>query len=192
MRDGGGWTFRRLAFEPHYDAEAVAEFPGDGNWPCPEFCFEHDGSVVADPVLRRGTPLIVQVTPFSAPEWVGVFPAGGLGVVNGVFGTPAPDKMIVVVDGAAYLLAAVAPEAGALLLHEQVNQVVPVAGMPLLLLAGSTDIVAVGPQGVAWRSPRLGMDDLRVLDANQSGIRCSVAALGGHPVPIVLHPALGQ
>lgn len=75
--------------------------------------------------------------------------------------------------------------------HDQVVQVLPVAGAPLLLLVRFIDIAAIGPDGVAWTTPRLVVDDLRVEVAIAAGIVCSGDNLEG-TLTIELDPATGQ
>jgi hypothetical protein len=176
-------------FEPAYEVEVGPEFPPDGEWSCPVYAFDHDGHVVEEFVSRWGAPLALRVKPREGAEWVGLFPAGGLGGVDGVFACPAPAQLCVVVDGLAFLLDVDSP-ATAVVAHDQVGQVVPVLGVPLLLLVRFIDIVAIGPDGVAWRSPCLALDGLRVLQARADGIRCVADTSEG--VDIVVDPATGE
>lgn len=184
--------FHRLGFEPAYGVEVDAEFPSGGDWPCPVFSFDRDGRVCEEFVSRWGAPLVVRVAPEVGPEWVGMFPAGGLGGVDGVFAGPAPVQMCAVVNGLAYLVRVDEPEAGAVITHDQVGQVVPVVGAELLLLVRFIDIVAVGPEGVAWRSARLAVDDLRVVRADADGVHCTADVLGDSAASIVVDPATGR
>lgn len=181
----------RSGFEPAYEIEIDPEFAPDGEWSCPVFAFDRVGRLVDDFVSRWGTPIVVRVRPGTAAEWVGQFPAGGLVGVDGVFACPAPTQMCVVVDGLAFLVDVGAP-AQTLAVHDQVRQVVPVVGAPLLLLVSYVDIVAIGPEGIAWRSPRLALDGLRVLDACADGIRCEEATMEDSPENFVVSPTTGE
>lgn len=178
-------------FEPAYEVEVGPEFPSNGDWSCPVFAFDRDGRVVDEFVSRWGALLTVRVKTGEGAEWVGHFPAGGLGGVDGVFACPAPAQLCVVVDGSAFLLDVEAP-AAAVIAHDQVGQVVPVAGVPLLLLVRFIDIVAIGPEGVAWRSPRLALDGLRVVHAAADGIRCVADTCGDAGEDFVVDPATGE
>jgi hypothetical protein len=131
------------------------------------------------------------VAPSGGPEWVGLFPAGGLGGMGRVFAGPAPDQLCAVVDGRAYLVRVTRPEAGTIIAHDQVRQVAPVTGAPLLLLLNDTDIVAIGPEGVAWRSPRLAVDSLQVVRADTEGIQCTAGLPSDFETPIVVDPVTG-
>ena len=95
------------------------------------------------------------------------------------------------VDGLAYLVRVDQPEAGALIAHDQVRQVVPVLGQPLLLLVRFIDIVAIGPTGIAWRTDRLVVDDLKVIAAGPKSIVCRGELFDGGPSTIELDPGSG-
>jgi hypothetical protein len=190
MTDASG--FDPAGFAPSYEVDLDPEFPADGRWPSPVYAFDREGRVQSEVVSRWGAPRIVRVRPASSPEWVGMFPAGGLGGVSGVFATPSPRRLCVVVDGEAYVVRVDAPADGAVVAHDTVEQVVPVAAPPLLLLVRGIDMVALGSDGVAWRSPRLAVDDLRVVSADEVGIRCVGELLAGGPSSLVVDPRTGQ
>ncbi len=192
MRGGDVRKFQSLGFEAVYSVEVDPEFPSDGDWHCPVFSFDREGHVAGEFVSRWGAPLVVRVSQAGAPGWVGMFPAGGLGGVEGVFAGPAPAQMCVVADGQVYLARVDAPQDGAVIVHDQVAQVVPVADPPLVLLIRFMDIVAIGPAGIAWRSPRLAVDDLRVVRVDADGIHCTGELLGESPAALVVDTATGQ
>ena len=66
----------------------------------------------------------------------------------------------------------------------------PCMDPPLLLLVRVIDLVALGPTGVAWSTPRLCVDDLAIRQASRGGIVCSCDNLGG-TATITLDPATG-
>ena len=140
---------------------------------------------------RWGTPFVVRIRPQLANEWIAMFAAGGLGTTRGAFATPAPLLVLVVADGLAYLVDATVPDAPAQIVHDQVHQVVSCAAPPLLLLVRFIDVVALGPSGVAWTTPRLCVDGLEVLHADRRGIVCSCDNLGGTPTTLTLDPMTG-
>lgn len=181
----------RFQFEPAFDVVVDPEFPGDGDWGCDVFGFGRDGAI--DEPFRSvwGTPFVVEVLPRVSPRWVGQYAAGGLGGLSGVYACPSPNHLCVVVDGEAYLTDVERPRDGAVVAHDQVGQVVAVEGRPLLLLVRFIDIVALGPQGIVWKSQRLAVDDLRVVHASGDHIECTLDNLGGSPT-ITLEAATGQ
>lgn len=184
--------FDSLGFGSAYEIEADPEFPANGTWSCPLFAYDRDGRVRPEFVSRWGAPRIVRVQPANGAEWVGMFPAGGLGGISGVFATPSPERLCVLVDGLAYLVRADAPGDGAVIAHDQVEQVFPAVDPPLLLLVRGIDIVALGADGVAWRSPRLAVDDLRVLSVDPDSIRCTGDLLSEERASLIIDPTTGQ
>jgi hypothetical protein len=184
--------FERQGFSPAYEVEIDPEFPADGAWPLPVFAFDRDGRVRSEFVSRWGAPRILRVRPAASPEWVGMFPSGGLGGVSGVFATPSPERLCVLVDGEAFVVRVDAPAEGAVIAHDTVEQVVSAAVPPLLLLVRGIDIVALGAGGVAWHSPRLAVVDLRVRDVDAEGIHCAGDLIGGGLVSIIVDPTTGQ
>jgi hypothetical protein len=196
MADHGG--FQRLAFEPAYEVEVDPEFPADGRWASPVFAYDRDGRAQSDPVSRWGVPRVIRVRPVDSPEWVGMFPCsglgglGGLGGVSGILATPSPGHLCVLADGEAFIVGVDAPGEGAVPLHVPVKQVASAMSPPLLLLVSDIDVVAVGAHGVAWRSPRLAVDDLRVVDVSTAGIRCTGDVFSEEEVSILVDPASGR
>lgn len=189
MTDASG--FERQGFSPAYEVEPDPEFPAGGAWSCPVIAFDRDGRVQAEFVSRWGAPRILRVRPPDSPEWVGMFPSGGLGGVSGVYATPSPERLCVLVDGAAYIVRVDGPQEGAVIAHDTVEQVVSSMEPPLLLLVRGIDIVALGSEGVAWRSPRLAVDDLRVGVVDTDGIHCTGDLLSGDLASFIVDPASG-
>lgn len=138
-----------------------------------------------------GTPIIVRVTPADGKQWIGKFQAGGLGGVTGCFACPSPTDLCVVADGLAYLVNVTAPSLGASAVKQQIMQVVRVEVLPLFLLVSWTNILAIGESGVAWRTARIALDDLRVEVADARAIVCTGDMLG-HPPRLELSPATGE
>lgn len=181
----------RFHFEPAFDAQPDPEFPGDGVWPCPVHGYDRDGAIQPDFSSVWGSPFVVEVALDDGRRWVGQYAAGGLGGETGAFATPDPFALCVVVGGQAYLTDVRSPEAGAAAMSPQVRQVAAVADVPLLLLVTDIDIVALGAEGAAWKTPRIAVDDLRVLSADARGIVCSLDNLGG-TATITLDPMTGE
>jgi hypothetical protein len=178
------------AFVSAYTFEVDPEFPGNGEWDCPVIGFDRTGAVMPDFDSPWGTPFVVRLHQEDGQEWVAMLAAGGLGGLRGAFTTPEAHFMAVVVDGLAYLLDTRAPEVPAQIVHNPVQQVVPSIHPPLLLFVGFIDIVAVGPSGIAWKTPRLCLDDLKIREVRPDGIVCSCDSLGGTPT-ITLDPTTG-
>ncbi len=166
-------------FTPEFVVSHDPEFPGNGQWGCPVFGFGRDGKPQEPFESRWGTPVVIEVVSTERERWIGQFAAGGLGGVSGLFATPRNRALCVVADGLAYLLDVDNAGSGAQIVQDQVEQVEAVGVADLLLLVRSTDIVAIGANGVEWRSSRLAVDELRVLSSSGGVITCSVYKLGG-------------
>jgi hypothetical protein len=183
--------FEACGFESAFTVEVEPAFPGDGNWGHPVFGYGHDGLVVDPFTSRWGTPVVLGVHPDIAPAWIGMFAGGGLGQLTGVFGCPGRDDLCLVADGDAYLIDVTQPEAGAVIAQNMVWQVETVPDPNLLLLVCPWDIAAIGSDGVAWRTGRLAVDELRIEQADTMSIVCRLDNLGGTPT-IELDPKTGE
>jgi hypothetical protein len=184
-------AFDSLGFDPAWSVEFEPEFLGDGDWRCPVFGFNLDGRLVEPFESRWGTPIVVSVEPSVGDRWVGMFAAGSMRGLRGVFACPDPRDLGVVCEGAAYLVDAFAPTAGARVLHGPVGQVTRVSGLDLVLLVGFVEVTAIGPNGIAWRTPRLAIDDLHVVRADQQAIVCTCDNLEGTET-LELDPITGK
>lgn len=104
-------TFDALGFSPSYSCQPDPELPGDGDWRCPVYGFGRDGRIAAGPFRSRGgPPLIARFEHADGAHWVGLFEAGGLDGIDGVFACPDPDSAVVVCGGQAYLVDVAAPD----------------------------------------------------------------------------------
>jgi hypothetical protein len=184
--------FNRAHFQPAYDVEVAPEFPSHGEWRLPVFGFDGESSVQSEFALRSGSPCIVRVSPRSSGEWIGMFARGGLGGVTAVCATPSPSRLCVIVDGDAYLVNVDAPGDGADVVCSTVEHVAASSEPSFLLFVTGIDMVALGPSGVAWRSPRLAVDDLRVVDVDERGIHCTADLLAGDLVALVASAYNGE
>lgn len=161
-------------------------------WSAPASNFERNGELVPDVSAGQGPPLVLRVSPDDAPEWIGTFRAGALGGTDGVFPTPDRNQLCVLVNGHAYLVRVDLPAKGALTPGDDVQHVTAALDPPLLLLVSFTNIVAVGPGGIAWRSPRLVLDDLRVQEVTADGIHCTGYDLRDSAEEILVDPTDGR
>jgi hypothetical protein len=140
---------------------------------------------VAGEAVRSGweTPLVVEVTTSAGSRWIGELAAGGLGGVTGLCACPNPYDICAVVDGQPYLTDVRAPDkATSVLPYRPVTQAVAIDQRPLLLLVSFTRLVALGPEGVAWKSRRLGVDGLEVRRTTPETMECTVDTLDGSDV----------
>lgn len=113
--------------------------------------------------------LIVQVTPHRGASWSAAFGEDYSGFPSGLYTTPARDTVCVIAGGAGYLVETRDPQHGWVSLAcNPVRFVLPFASHGLLVFGSFIDFVAyqLNPDDqeleVAWRSARLGWDDLAV------------------------------
>jgi hypothetical protein len=71
------------------------------------------------------------------------------------------------------------PAAGAELAHSATTSVKPVPEADCLLLYGFVDITALGQGGVVWRSGRLVLDDLAIVETSRDRIVCTGSIIPG-------------
>ncbi len=180
-----------FSFGSAFAWEVDPEFPGNGEWDCPVFAFHRDGTITSQFDSRWGTPLVVRVEPSGASPWVGMFPSGGLGGVRMVTACPSPTRLCLIADGLAYVVDVGDPGLGASIASDQVTQVVAMPDPPLLLFARFSDVVALGVDGVAWRSEHVFVDDISITRASAAAIVCAGENFGGSPT-VSLDPATGE
>jgi hypothetical protein len=153
----------RLEFDPGYDIELDPEFPSSGSWPHPVYAFDRDGRRVEEFLSRWGAPRVILVHPHGAASWVGLWPHGGLEGVSGAFAMPDPSQLCVVEGGTAYVVDVLKPELDATVASPWAQQISASDDPRLLLVSTLVDITAVGVDGIVWESPRLAIDDLRIV-----------------------------
>ena len=81
---------------------------------------------------------------------------------SGVWSCPAPDDLLAVAGGYAYRVATLRPDTVELVEQRPVTALLPVPERGLLLLAGFHDVLALGSEGVRWRTGRLSWEGLRL------------------------------
>jgi hypothetical protein len=155
-----------LTYPHQYVVKEFPELPGSGWGDIPVHFFprtttrpEHDG-------------IWLLVSPNSGTSWVGVFDFGYdvPPAVSKVFSTPNPNRLCVVSAGAAYLVVAHEPENWELLELFPVTGVRAIPECGMLIIATFHKLAALGPEGIAWESPRLCWDDLRIAKADSERI----------------------
>jgi len=178
-------------FEAAYTVDVDPEHPGDGDWRCEVVAFDADGHAIR--VEAVSGPPVLRINPVDGPAWVAMFEGRGLGMADGVFATPAQTRVAVVSAGLAYVVETARPQTEADVVSHAVDTVVACTDPPLLLLGTAIDIVALGRSGVAWRTPRLCLDDLKLLRADGNGIICwgDNSAVGHGSGEIILDPLSG-
>lgn len=174
--------------DPRYEMEEHPAFPPDGNWRAPTFSFDQ-GDVSTVP--RESQALIVRVK-IDDRSWVGMFAEGPWGL-DGVFATPDPGRLCCVARGSGYVVNVADPAAGAEFAHAATTTVTPVPAADRLLLSGFSDIAALGQGGVVWRSGRLVLDDLEIVETSRDRIVCTGSIIPDvEEARVVLDAGTGQ
>jgi len=156
----------KLDFPHAYEVGEPPDIPGTGTFDIPLLYFprpktrpEHDG-------------LWLKIQPANRNAWVGVFAFGYTSppAISRVVSTFDPERLCVVSNGAAYIVKANEPDTWE---QVQMTPVLDVRYIPdhqLLLFADFTGLIAFNSQGIAWRTPRLCRDDLKIASLSSETI----------------------
>ncbi len=144
---------------PHsYEVDDVPELPGTGRFNIPILYFprpkarpEHNG-------------LWLRIRPSSGNSWVGVFAFlnESYPAFTRVVSTFDHDRVCIVAKGAAYIVNTADPDIWQQVPIAPVLDVRLIPKNQLLLFADHTGLAAFHKTGLAWRSPRLCWDDLKI------------------------------
>ena len=106
--------------------------------------------------LNRGA-LFLEVKPASGGTFLATCALGfhDPALPAGVWASPSPDHLLAVAGGYAYHVDTLRPENTTLLEQRPVTAVLPAVEAQVVLLAGFHDVLALGADGVLWRSARL-------------------------------------
>ena len=117
--------------------------------------------------LNRGA-LLVEVKPATAGSFLATCALGfrETTLPSGLWSCPAPDDLLAVAGGYAYLVHTAAPEAAEFLPLRPVCAVLPASQEDLLLLAGFHTVLALGTEGIRWQSARLSWEGLTLGEAH--------------------------
>lgn len=141
-----------------YEVEQVREWPGTGSFsepviyfPPPKARAEHDG-------------LWLRVKAKSGKNWIGVFSFGYTSppAFSRVISSPDPESVCVVSDGSAYIVNAEKPDIWEQLPILPVLEIRTLPEHKLLVFSDFTGLSAYGSNGLAWRSPRVCWDELKI------------------------------
>ncbi len=81
---------------------------------------------------------------------------------SGVFACPAPDDMLAVAGGYAYLVNTTTPERCVHLPLRPVTQIVSAVDQGLVLLAGFHTVAAIGASGLLWETAKLSWEGVKL------------------------------
>lgn len=155
-----------LALPHSYAVEELGELPGTGNLaapllyiPQPKTRPEHDG-------------LWLKITAASGKAWIGVFAFGydSPPAFSRVVSTHDSNRVCVISNGAAYIVKADEPAVWEEIPLLPVLDVRLLPEHQLLVFSDFTGLAAYGCNGLAWRSPRLCWDELKILEVTHNTI----------------------
>ena len=115
--------------------------------------------------MQRGA-LQLMVRPATGGSFLATCALGfrGASLPTGVFACPAPDDMLAVAGGYAYLVDTTAPERCVHLPLRPVTQILPAAEAGVILLAGFHTVAAVGARGLLWETAKLSWEGVRMTE----------------------------
>ncbi len=116
----------------------------------------------------------VRVIPKNGPEWFGSFKGGKYGGVTGLFSTPSPLELLVVVDGEGYWVNTEDPRDFTILQVGWIRDIQHVVSHQLIVFADSADLYAHRSRKLLWRTNGLGIDGVRFVDHDDNSIYCEV------------------
>ena len=144
---------------PHSDeVDELRDWPATRSFSIPVICFpppksrpEHNG-------------LWLRVRAKSGKAWIGVFAFGYTSppAFSRVVSSPDVEKVCVVSQGSAYIVSAEKPEVWEQIPIIPVLDVRPLPEQKLLVFADFIRLAAYGSDKLAWRSPRVCWDELKI------------------------------
>lgn len=162
-------TTASTPFPAEYQAELIDDFPAHGA-DAIEFCAPFASADL-------GTVVLLKVVNADGDSWIGGFKrrqSRGTPGLTGVYSTPNPRRLCVVIHGDAYLINSTRPTPNAwVATGGPVTSIRPAPGEGLLLLASPWKVSALDEDGVRWQSPRLAIEGIRldeVADGRVAGV----------------------
>jgi len=118
--------------------------------------------------LARGA-MLLEVRPVSGGMFLATCALGfrNRSLPAGAWACPHPDFLLALAGGYAYLVDSLEPERCEHLSLRPVVKVLPVVSEGLLLLGGFHEVLAIGPNGVVWKSARLSWEGLTLGEASE-------------------------
>jgi hypothetical protein len=115
--------------------------------------------------IERGA-LEVLIQPSGHSPFLATFALGFAqpGALSGLWSCPAPDDLCAVAGGYAYIVSSRDPAQFTHIAFRPVLEIRPLPEHNLLLFAGHHALLAWGPTGQAWQSPRLSSEGLRITE----------------------------
>jgi|WetSurMetagenome_2_1015567.scaffolds.fasta_scaffold145324_2 hypothetical protein len=120
-----------------------------------------------------GDGILLEVSPEQGRPWLGIFAFGRISPrgVTGIFTTPDPHRLCVVMQGDGYLVSANNPTSWEDVREWPILDVRPVKSQQLLIFADDFGLTAYGETGIRWRTEDLVVDELVITEVTDTHIR---------------------
>lgn len=144
--------------------------------------------------IERGA-LEVLVRPETDSPFLATFALGFADPVapSGLWSCPNADELCAVAGGYAYIVNTRAPEQFSQIEFRPVFHVQPIVEHELLLFGGSHALLAWGKCGLAWKSPRLSSEGLRITGMSATEIQgFGWDLMTDREIPFTIDPATGE
>jgi hypothetical protein len=151
----------RIEVPCSYDAEVLDELPNtEVRYFYPKGARQSDG-------------LIIRVVPHGGSAWTGLFAKGRLAyhAPSGVYSGPDHDDVCVVSRGQGYIVKASAPDVWEEIAASPLLEVRSMPEARLLIFRTPWELAAYGVSGLKWRTDRLSVEGLRILETTGSFVR---------------------
>lgn len=175
-----------LGFAANYDVERAGNpLPKDARE------FRKPGGTPSGLALEVSTgDIVLEVRPASGESWVGRFHGGAEGL-DGVFATPDPDVVCVIVRGQGYWVPVHEPMAFEAIRSTPIKNVL--SDPRTLIFASFTRLSAYGQQGFMWVTEDLSWDGLKDLSITGPVVRGTAwDAPAGRGVPFLVDMVTGR
>jgi len=108
--------------------------------------------------------LILQIKPAEGPSFLATFARGFAEptLPHGVWPCPHPDWLCAAAGGYVYLIETTRPTRWHQISYRPVVEIRPLDQQKLLLFTSFRQLLAWGPKGIAWESPKLSDEGLRI------------------------------
>lgn len=123
--------------------------------------------------------LLVNVIPSSRDPWTGVFAFGRLATraKSGIYTGPGETQLCVVSRGSGYIVNVEDPSLFTPVEASPVIDVRPIVERTLIVFATPWELLACGTTGLIWRTGRISVEGLKILEVNADFIRGEVDRL---------------
>lgn len=110
--------------------------------------------------------LVLLIKPANGPPFLATFARGFAEptLPHGIWPCPHPDWLCAAAGGYVYLLDTTRPKTWQQIAYRPVVEVRPLPPQQLILFTGFRQLLAWGRTGIAWESPRLSDEGLRITD----------------------------